>query len=216
MTTNLETIKAQQAIEKIQSKNHRIRTIAIVSADNPMGGPTTPEDNERATQRLFHILSTGHIIYFPIKGISGGLPENSTFVFNVTLHSAKFFADDFKQERMVFVDITSPDKIIYQYWRRPAERKQLRLVEEYQDDVDTMNDSMNYIVICKKFDLYLPFLEGYMRTLTALNEYSSQSDVDRMLTEITTSGWSGWHQYVTRAKLYGKWYRLRSNNHKNN
>ncbi len=207
MKTISKTSRAKKAIQSIQGKNKRVRTIAIVSAENPMGKPVSPEYNKEAAEKLFHTLVIGYIIYFPTRNSKyKKVKENSVFIYNVTLYYAKSLADDFNQESMVFVDITNPDQISYQWWERPAEGKQLRMVDEQHDIVDTTNDSDNYTMICRRFKFRIPFFEGYIRTLTALNECSSQSDVDRMLTETTTSGWSGLHQYVTMAKLYGRWY----------
>ncbi|MCD8207161.1 MAG: DUF3293 domain-containing protein [Bacteroidales bacterium] len=196
----------QISVYGIQGKSSRIKTIAILSAENPMGAQASPEYNSEASEKLFQTLSSGHVIYFPTRNSQyQGIKENSCFVYNVSLDYAKFLADTFNQESMIFVDITSPDQISYQYWERSGEGKPLEMSREEHDIINATNDADNYTRICRRFKFRIPFFEGYLRTLTALMECPAQSDVDRMLTETTTHGYSGQHQYVTMAKLYGKW-----------
>ncbi len=192
-----------QTKDNIQEATRRVRTIAVLSAGSPMGAPATAGHNEEATQRLLHTLTTGHAIHIPARGTYGDLPENPIFIFNVSLDYAKSLADTFGHERVAFVDITSPERITYQHWKRPTPRKQLRMVAEQRDTMDASNDADNCASIGSRLQCPVPILEGYGKTLTALSECQAQHDVDRMLTETTTSGWSGWHQYVTMARLYG-------------
>ena len=47
---------------------HRIKTFAIFTAENPMGMPLSPEENNKRTEQLKQILNKAHLQYIPING----------------------------------------------------------------------------------------------------------------------------------------------------
>lgn len=90
----------------------RIRTFAILSADNPMGKKADPQDNninrkriksilKDPTQSLEETLNAGSYQYVIQEGHYGD-KEQSFFIFNISLNGAISLATRFKQESFIW------------------------------------------------------------------------------------------------------------------
>lgn len=90
----------------------KIRTFAVLSAENPMGMKNSAEENNKATKELKQKLKEMAIQYVPIEGKYGSI-EHSFMLFNITREDAQYLAEWFEQESFFFGINTSPATIIY-------------------------------------------------------------------------------------------------------
>lgn len=199
-----ETSRKQKAIQAINGDNHRVKTIGILSAENPMGKKATPLYNKQQREELIKDLALGQYKYFKVLGNYDGF-EHSVLVYNIDLETLLLLGNDYNQESVIFVDMTSENGTIdYQYWERSAEGKPLKLKRRKQEIVDANTDDNYYTQICKHFKFRIPFFESYEQILKQLNEKSKEYNVDKLINECLSSVYTGKHKYVTRYKLYGK------------
>lgn len=94
---------------QFRGSNPRVKTIAIISAENPCGSDLSRSENNQLTNKLITRLSSDYydfiegerIGYRPIKGMYNN-PENSFIINNITKDDAMKIGDDFKQESIIF------------------------------------------------------------------------------------------------------------------
>ncbi len=200
-----ETSRRQKAQQAIVGKNHRVKTIAIISAQNPMGsdGSDLPNGyNERAHQDLLKTLKIGHYRYFETPG-RYGTPEQSVMIYNISIEDTLFLAYKYNQESVVFVEING-DVISYQYWEGEDHSSPLKKQREEREIVDATNDDDVYTQISKKFKFRIPFFESIKKYEAHLNDRSNYYNVDQLIAECLDNKWSGKHKYYCRGKLNGK------------
>lgn len=199
-----ETSRRQKAQQAILGKNHRVKTLAIISAENPMGMKASREYNDRSTEEMINSLKIGHYKWFKVKGLYNN-PENSVIIYNISLEDTQFLCYKYNQESVVFVDMTSPDgEISYQYWEGNDHNSKLILKHEEHRLVNAQNDSDYYTEICRHFKFRIPFFEHYKHIHKVLDETSKEYDVDKLLDESLGDNYTGYHKYLCRAKIYGK------------
>lgn len=85
-----------------------IKTIAILTAENPKGVEAGNEYNKEANQKLKTFLKTARLGYRPIKG-SYGTSENSFIINNISLDDAIIIGEKFKQDTIVFGEVVGGD-----------------------------------------------------------------------------------------------------------
>lgn len=198
-----ETSRRQKAQQAIVGQNHRVKTMAIISPENPMGMKAPKEYNEKSMEEMINSLKIGHFKWFKVKGLYND-PENSLIIYNISLDDTLHLCYKFNQESVVFVDMTSPDgKISYQYWEGDDHNSPLKLQKERNEIVDAQNDSDYYTKICRFFKFRIPFFEHFEHINTVLYESSKKYDVDRLLDESMNDKFTGHHKYICRAKIYG-------------
>lgn len=201
-----ETSRRQKAQQAIQGKNRRVKTIGIVSAQNPMGsdGSGLPSDyNERSHNELLDVLRKGQYKYFVTDGKYGS-PETSVMVFNISLDELIKLAYTFNQESAIFVDMTNGNDVSYQYWEGDDRNSPLKLQHEEHEIVNATDDIDFYTKISRKFKFRIPFFECVESYYELIEKRASRYDVDSLITECVEPGWSGRHRYFCRGKLHGK------------
>lgn len=82
-----------------------IKTIAILTAENPHGEPASKQYNRDANDELEGFLTTGRFGYRKIKG-SYGSRENSFIVNNISINTAISIGEKFEQDSIVFGEVT--------------------------------------------------------------------------------------------------------------
>lgn len=201
----LETTRRQKAQRAIMGNNPKIRTIAIISAQNPMGcdGSGLPDNyNQNAHEDLIHTLKIGHYRYFETPG-KYGTPEQSVMVYNISLEDTLFLTYKYNQESVIFIEING-NNISYQYWEGDDHNSPLRIQREETEIVDATKDDDAYTKISNKFKFRIPFFESIKKYESHLNERSRYYNVDKLIDECLDSKWSGKHKYYCRGKLNGK------------
>ena len=200
-----ETSRRQKAQQAIKGINKHIHTIAIITAENPMGGEADNEYDKRAMEELLRQLSVGHYKYFITKGKYGST-ENSVMIYNITLDDTLYLCYKHNQESVVFVDITRPDVISYQHWEGDDHNSPLKLQHEEYEVVDATDDDDAYTKICRHFKFRIPFFEHIEKIENDLSLREGRIDIDRLISESLDSNRTGYSRYIKRGKLYGTWF----------
>lgn len=195
-----ETTRRQKAQQAIQGKNRKVKTIAIISAQNPMGNVSTEEYNKDAHNDLLKSLKIGQFRYFETDGLYGS-PEKSVLVYNISLDDTLFLCYKYNQESVIFIDMTDANQISYQYWEGDKHNTPLKLQHEENEIVDATNDKDYYTKISNKFKFRIPFFEDVKRYNTELVECSKHNDVDYLLENILSDKKTRYSKYMHRGKL---------------
>ena len=201
MSNENSTVK--KAIRAAKGKNSRVKTMAIISAENPMGMTADDDYNRDANNELIRQLHIGRYAYYQVEGNYDGL-ENSIMVYNISLEDTLYLAYRFNQESVIFVDMTNPPEVSYQYWEGYEHNTPLKLQREEHKIVDATDDINYYTKICNSFKFRIPFFEGFEKFNECLSEKSDVYDVDRLISESIDMRYTGKHRYACRGKLYGK------------
>lgn len=202
MTTLNETSRRQKAQQAIQGKNKRVKTIGIISSQNPMGKIATKEYNKQAQEEFINNLKSGRFMYFVTDGLYGS-PEKSVMVYNISLDDLLFYAAKYRQESVIYVVINN-DGVLYQYYEiDPKTGKYIKQHEE-TEIVDATNDNDFYTKISKHFKFRIPFFEHIEYIGSILEKRSNYIDVDKLLNESMDSSYTGQHKYKCRGELYYK------------
>jgi len=85
-----------------------IKTIAILTGENPYGKKASKQYNKEANERLEDILVSGRYGYRKVKGSYGSL-ENSYIVNNISLDSAISLGEKFNQDSIVYGEVVGGD-----------------------------------------------------------------------------------------------------------
>lgn len=198
-----ETSRRQKAQQAIQGKNRRVKTIGIISAQNPMGKTASKEYNKEAQEKLVGNLKIGRFMYFVTDGLYGS-PEKSVMVYNISLDDLLHLASKYKQESVIYVDIMDENSISYQYWEIEPNSGNYVKQHEESELVDATNDDDYYTKISKHFKFRIPFFEHINYINNVLNERNAKIDVDRLINESLDSSYTGGHKYKCRGDLYYK------------
>ena len=187
-----------------QGKNRKVKTLAIISAQNPMG--TDDRDlpmyyNDISHERLLRNLKIGQYRYFVIHG-KYETPETSVIVYNISLEETLNLCYSFNQESVIFVDMTNGNDVSYQFWEGEDHQSPLKMKYEEHEIVNATNDDDFYTKISREFWFRIPFFEDIKTYNNELNERASKYDVDKLIAECIDYGWSGKHRYYCRGKLH--------------
>ncbi len=196
-----ETSRRQKAIQSIQGKNRRVKTIVILSAQNPMGKEATKSFNQEKHNDLLKTLKIGHYQYFETNGLYD-TSEKSVMIYNISLNDAKQLCYKYNQESIIFIDMMNDNEIIYQYWDHKEKNDELVLSKEKKEIVDANSDDNFYTKISRHFKFRIPFFEGYESILTILKENSIRMNVDECINDTISNEFSGKSKYYKRGKLY--------------
>ena len=82
-----ETSRKQKAVHALNGENYNIKTMAILTSENPRYDVTSDGDNKNNNDRRENLekdLKLGHYAWFPVKGHYEG-KENSYIVYNISL-----------------------------------------------------------------------------------------------------------------------------------
>lgn len=90
----------------------KIKTFAVLTAENPMGAEFTRSVNRERMDRLKKELALYHIQYTKIKGNYGN-KENSLMLYNLSYKDALHFASEYGQESFFFARNDFPAIVTY-------------------------------------------------------------------------------------------------------
>ena len=85
-----------------------IKTISILTGENPYGDKASKQYNKEANEKLEDILVSGRYGYRKVKGSYGSL-ENSYIVNNISLDSAISLGKKFNQDSIVYGEVVGGD-----------------------------------------------------------------------------------------------------------
>lgn len=86
-----------------------IKTIAIITGENPYGEKASEEFNKKANEKLESILISGRFGFRKVKGSYGSL-ENSYIINNISRDSAIYLGKKFNQDSIVYGEVVGGDE----------------------------------------------------------------------------------------------------------
>lgn len=210
-----ETSRRRKAQMALNGKLANVKTICIMSAENPMGNALTPEENKIRRTELETYLTNAHFPWFRIKGKYGNV-EKSHMIYNITLSDALELGKKYNQESIIFIAIENDGKVSYQYWDKgeTGDYKKQHERNEYlkMDDADDF-----YSAISRSFKFQIPFFDGsddagneMNEQISKLNEkvdskYLSENDKERYFNNILNEDKTKKCRYESRGCLFGGW-----------
>jgi hypothetical protein len=112
-----------------------IKTIAILTGENPYGKKADKKYNKETNEKLESILISGRYGFRKVKGSYGGL-ENSYIVNNISLDSAIALGEKFNQDSIVYGEVVGGnDDEIYMTFKMVGTDP--NKPDEYQNDIGT-------------------------------------------------------------------------------
>jgi hypothetical protein len=193
-----ETSRRQKAQAAIQGKNRKVKTIGIVSAQNPMGSTMPKKYNNDAHEELLTYLERGNYRYFVTKGLYDS-PETSVIIYNISLKDTLYYGYTFNQESVIWVDMTKDGEISYQYWEGDDKYSPLHKKYEEHEVVDATKDDNYYTQICRKFKFRIPFFDDINRYNRELVECAKIIDVDGYISDFLNESKTGYSKYNHRG-----------------
>ncbi len=96
-----------------------VRTIGIVTAENPMGEALPTAENKTRNERLRKVLKRGNYGFTQVKGKYGNV-ENPYIVYNIQKDSLVHLAKHYGQESVIF-GYTTDEGMTFEYIERPKD-----------------------------------------------------------------------------------------------
>ena len=199
----------------------RIKTFAILTAENPDGQEASKEENAKNTDNLKKQLSyikpenlersidTGGFSYYKVKGRYNDNIEHSFLVFNISLDDAKKLSSFYRQQSFIYgknengklVFEILANKSLKGYSYRVCDRRDLWYQEEDGEDVEK-----EYTQISRDFKIRIPF-DQFAWSAEDLEEHlvalaNKHYDVDRLLEESLSDKICARVKYYHRFTLY--------------
>lgn len=186
-----EGSRERRAINALQGKNKRVKTFAILTAENPMGDKTDPAENKELRERLINTLNQGRYFWYKVKGKYGNY-ENSIMVFNITEEAAVRLGRDFRQHGIIWCEKKNEGKMEYHLWERPDDKKLVKVeTKTVYDDLTDADDF--YTKISKGFKFSIPF-DFYKESVES-------EELDRYITESVDTNKVGSYHFAKRCAI---------------
>ena len=142
-------------------RSHRVRSFALLTAENPSGKAMSPRENSIRREELKKDLRNFRLPYIKIRGRykdsvdDGTLDENSVLITNLTLSEAKYLAKKYEQESFFY---GNENGITYYEMGDDGDYRAIETTKK----VDTIEDADNFFSRFKgfKFSIYLDYFNG--------------------------------------------------------
>lgn len=131
----LDENKSTRLKSALFNRGGKVKTFAILTAENPMKQLSTAEDNNKNTKKLKEYLRKMGLNYVPVEGRYGN-KEHSFLIVNLAYKDAEFLAETFEQESFFFGD---ENGIHYYQWNGNG----YSLVET-SNRIDTVQDADDF------------------------------------------------------------------------
>lgn len=221
-SSNEMTSRKQKAISTILHKRLKVKTAAILTAENPQWPKDElPKDyNDKTQKEPIEYLQRGYYLYFPVKGYYNGL-EHSLIIYNISLEDALYYGYYFNQESIVFIDMQT-NRAAYQYWEGDDKFSPMKMQKEEYVIIDASDAEDFYTQICRNFKFKIPFefeestvedIKNQMINVSnALNELDRQTslDINEKLLSNINNGITGSKEFNNRALINSQVKRMLS------
>ena len=214
-----ETSRRQKAQRALQNRNADIRTMCILTAENPMGNALSPEENKIRRTEMETYLTNAHYAWFRVKGKYGNV-EKSHIIYNISLNDALTLGKKYNQESLIFINVNHSDSsAIYEYWEKTANGDYQKTHErkEYimMDDADDF-----YTALSRSFKFQIPFFDGNENADKEISEqiahveekinskYLTEERKEHYLNNLLDDSKTGRCKYESRGNLFGGWKTL--------
>lgn len=206
-----ETSRRQKASAALNGQNSNIKTMAILTSENPRYDVTSDGNNMTNTDRRENLekdLKLGHYAWFPVKGQYEG-KENSYIIYNISLDNALYLGRKFGQESIIFIDGSHCE-----YWEQSGDGKYKKTHEREMSQRLDMSDADDYFTqVSRAFKFQLPFFDGsddnkdamgesfnYTVNVISKNIKSIDEAKKRVMNSIDST--SGYNRFCNRGELY--------------
>lgn len=220
-----ETTRKQKAIQSISGNNKRVKTMAILSPENPMSNKyperlSSKEDesghtmdfNRGRRDDIEAYLTIGNFAWFRMKGKYVN-KEKSYIVYNISFEDAEHISKKYNQESFIFITCNN-DEVTYQYWEQNGDGK-YNMTHERSEYIDMADADDFYSKISRKFKFQIPFFDGsddnkeqiseHIETMnrTIAKKNLNESEIEAKINECIDSNRTGKGRYYSRGTLYG-------------
>lgn len=141
-----------------------IRTIVVLTAENPDSVKASNKYNKKAKHSLLKDIKNGGYTYVPAMGKFGGNTEKPYAIFNMSVDTAKIISGQYQQTSFVFTELLEDSSIHSEYWEKldinaPYDKKNNDCVkkDECNEWIDMANADDNFTIVGNKFKYSIPF-----------------------------------------------------------
>ena len=206
-----EGSRRKKAIRALNGINHNIKTMAILTSENPRyegfadGINVTNKDRRINSEKD---LKLGHFAWFPVKGQYEG-KENSYIIYNIPKDSAIYLSQKYGQEAFIFIEGNKCE-----YYEQNGNGKFIKTHQKFLSDRIDMSDASDYFIqVSRAFKFQIPFFDDSdenKETMIESIEYVNRiinknvSNINEAARRINNSinAISGKDRYFNRSFLY--------------
>lgn len=141
-----------------------IRTIVVLTAENPDSIQKSNQFNKKARHSLLKDIKNNRYAYGPTIGKFGDNPENPYAVFNMSIDTAKVLCGRYQQTSFVFTQLLNDGSIHSEYWEKkdtiaPYDKKNNDYIkkDECNEWIDMTDADDNFTIVGEKFKYQIPF-----------------------------------------------------------
>lgn len=211
-----EVSRRQKAQQALNGWNPSIKTMAILTSENPRYHEFSDGKNTNNDQRIENLekdLKLGHFAWFPVKGQYGG-KEKSYIIYNISLDDSLYLGRKFGQESIIFIDGSHCE-----YWEQSGDGKYKKTHErEMSQRLDMTNAEDFYTQVCRSFKFQIPFFDGSDENQATMGESALRvcnvireriGEINEAVRRVDNSlnAPSGYNRFCNRGILYGSNFR---------
>ena len=211
-TVNESERRITKAKRALYGKKQGVRTIGIVSAENPMVMQMTPEENAKRTANFIKQLEFYHVPYVKSIGKYGN-EENSFVLYNIGLKDLEYFASTKRQESFIFGVVE--DEVVHfkLFVADDKTANELKYHPAMQADgiIRADENAEDYTIIGKDFKFNIPLEqinEGLKQVNEEINRHCAEfpkyaERLDETLNDCTDDRWTVKFRACMRLHLFG-------------
>lgn len=212
-TFNESERRVTKAKRALYGKKQGVRTIGIVSAENPMVMQMTPEENAKRTAKFIKQLEFYHVPYVKSIGKYGN-EENSFVLYNIGLKDLEYFAFTKRQESFIFGVVEN--EVVHFKLYRVVDKNATELDYQPREQADGLiradEDAEDYTIIGKDFKFNIPLKhinEGLKQVNEEINRHCTEipkyaERLDETLNDCIDGRWTVKFRACMRDHLFGE------------
>jgi hypothetical protein len=104
----------QRVFNKLEGADSSIRTVGIMSAENPMAVGLSAEENEQIMSDFYRQLDEEGLSFLKIKGHYGDNPENSVIIWNISPEKITEYLYRYKQDSVI-LGVRQEDRMVWNW-----------------------------------------------------------------------------------------------------
>lgn len=206
-----ESSRRQKVIRALNGINHNIKTMAILTSENPRYEGFADGINVTNKDRRINLekdLKLGHYAWFPVKGQYEG-KENSYIIYNIPKDSAIYLSQKYGQEAFIFIEGNKCE-----YYEQTSDGKFIKTHQKFLSDRIDMSDASDYFTqVSRAFKFQIPFfddsdenrdtmVESVEYVNKIINKNTSNINEANRRVDNSINASSGKDRYFNRSFLY--------------
>lgn len=201
------------AFRKGKSGYNGIRTMAVLTSENP-DSQTVPRNINRKNLKMLHkSLKSANYVSIPSKGQWGGEKENPYTIINISRESAARYCGKYQQTSFCFYELEGDSTVNCEYWEKedpnlPYHPEQNNYIKKGQtkEIIETPNADDNFSQIGKEFKYSAVFEninESIGKNLNVMmkNGFGGKNNTVETIMEFAINR-KGQTPYIYRGHLY--------------